>query len=254
MIHGALFAFAALASAFAVAGCATQVTTELPVIDADRFHVQPEAAPPTTLAEAQNDDLFEVSGIWRRSLEPFERPEAVLVAAKPDVDKQPPKPAPQTALDRLLFRSQPQAPPRPQVVAPKSRRARPVRPEGQRATKSAAHLARDHYLDYPTRVVGQRITFYCPADVAREIRIKADDVRQTHPLRRLARGNARVTCRELTLEADRITIRIREEPDADLQISARGNATLVSTVRGQEQREEGVRSLLVTNDNLVPLR
>ena len=221
---------------------------------ADRYRILVEENAPRT-PEEQARDTFEVSGVWRRSLEPFERQDVVLTGASA---KAAPSPAPAatrepTPVERLIARSTPKPPPRPKIAAPKPR-ARTRRPEGKAAKKSAAKLARDHYLDYPTRVVAQRITFYCPADCAREVRLKADDVRQTSATRKLARGNARLICRELTLEADRITFRIREEPDADLQVSARGNATIVSAVRGQEHREEGLRSLLITNDRLVPLR
>lgn len=249
---------ACIVSAMVGAGCATQVTHELPIVDASKVKVFVEQGAPTTGQDAA-EDTFEVSGAWRRSLEPFERQEVVLAAARPAGAAGGTAPAtsaarPPTAVERLAARSTPTPPPRPQMKAPKARSKRPLRPEGKRQSKSGPRLARDHYLDYPTSVVAQRITFYCPADCANEIRLKADDVRQTHPTRRLARGNARLVCRELTLEADRLTVRIREEPDADLQVSARGAAGIVSTVRGQVQREEGLRSMLITNDRLVPLR
>ena len=242
-----------LASALVGVGCASQVTYELPIVDVNQWKIRAEENAPTTLAEAEHDS-FEVGGMWRRSLEPFERQEVVLAATtatKPD--SQPEEPSPPTAVDRLIARTAPQAPPRPRIKAPKPRSSKPRRPQGNQG-KSAEHLDRDHYLDYPTHIVAQRITFYCPVDCAHEIRLKADDVREVHPTRRMARGNARLICRELTLEADRITVRIREEPDADLQVAARGNAGIVSTVHGQTQREEGLRSMLITNDRLVPLR
>ena len=231
-------------------GCATVVTKELPVVDARKVRLVAESG--SGAGAASDDDVFEVSGVWRRSFEPFEQgARTVPVAARPEASP-PPEPKPPTAIERLIARTK--SKPLPKLRAPRPRSAKPRRPEGQRPGKSPERLAREHFLDYPTKVVAQRITFYCPANCASEVRLKADDVRQTHPTKRLARGNARLICRELTLLADRITLRIREAPDADLQIAARGDAGIVSTVRGQQQREEGLKSLLVTNDQLVPLR
>ena len=65
---------------------------------------------------------------------------------------------------------------------------------------------------------------------------------------------ARLVLRELTLEAERISIRVQPEGLLDLTIMARGNVHLVSEIRGNVNRETGIRGLLITNDRIVPLR
>ena len=50
------------------------------------------------------------------------------------------------------------------------------------------------------------------------------------------------------------TIRVHPPGNSDLQIMARGDVHLVSEVRGNVTRETGIRSLLITNDKIVPLR
>ena len=70
---------------------------------------------------------------------------------------------------------------------------------------------------------------------------------------RRVKNNPRLLCRELTLEGEKITLRIRGE-DPDVQITARGNAHFVTRQKEQVLREEGVRSLLITNEQIVPLR
>ena len=113
-------------------------------------------------------------------------------------------------------------------------------------------LARRRHLDNPTRVRAGRITFYCPRRFAADVRLTGDDVRTTRPGRRMATGNARLTCRELSLEGDRIVLLVRDDPD--VQLTARGDVSYVTERRGRVNREEGVRSLVITNDEVTPLR
>ena len=58
----------------------------------------------------------------------------------------------------------------------------------------------------------------------------------------------------LTLIAERITLRIRRDGDAELQVTARGNVELVSRVRNKATRETGLRSLILRQDQMMPLR
>ena len=75
---------------------------------------------------------------------------------------------------------------------------------------------------------------------------------ETHPGRRVAVGGARLLLRELTLEADRITLRVVE--GEDLHLTARGCVSFVSTQRDRVTREEGVEALVIRNDEVTPLR
>ncbi|MHC5012673.1 MAG: hypothetical protein ACYTG6_17295 [Planctomycetota bacterium] len=140
-------------------------------------------------------------------------------------------------------------------VVPPTRRVTPApRPLGAPPTKSPGALARERHLDHPTRIRGDRITFYCPPPYAREVRLTGDEVRETRPGRRMATGNARLLCRELTLEANRIVLRIRDDGSEDIQVTARGDVEFVTDQRGQTLSESGLRSLILTNDQVVPLR
>lgn len=145
-------------------------------------------------------------------------------------------------------------PTRPVLAVPRRRATAAPRALGSPPVKGPRALARERYLDHPTRIRADRITFYCPKAFLPEVNLTADDVREAGPGRRIARGRARLTCRELTLEATSITLRVREAEDADLQVTARCNASLVTDQRGKVLREEGARSLILTNDRIVPLR
>lgn len=146
------------------------------------------------------------------------------------------------------------APARPRLAVPKRRATPQPAALGTRPAKSLRDLARERYLDHPTRVKARRITFYCPQVFAQEVRLTADDSQQTNPTRRVASGRARLVCRELTLEADQIVLRIRTEANADVQVSARGSVDFITDQRGQILRENGVRTLILTNEKIVPLR
>ena len=114
-------------------------------------------------------------------------------------------------------------------------------------------MKRERYLDHPTRLRAERIAFYCPASLAHEIQLTGEAVVQKKPTRRVATGRARLVCRELTLEARKITVNVRGE-DPDLQITGRGNVHFVTQQKAQMLREEGIRSLLITNEQVIPLR
>lgn len=145
-------------------------------------------------------------------------------------------------------------PARPALPVPK-RRATPKPPKrGTKSTKTVQQLEREHYLDNPTTVHAHKITFYCPAAFLREVRLTADDVKETSADRRIARGGARLLCRELTLVADQITLRIRREADAELQVIARGEVDFISRVRNQSTHDEGLKSLILRQDRVIPLR
>jgi hypothetical protein len=125
---------------------------------------------------------------------------------------------------------------------------------GAKPTKPLALLARERYLDHPTRVRAAQITFRCPASYLPEIRTTASASRPESPTRRVLEGGARLTCRELTLEADVLVLHLREDGLTDVQVSARGDVSFVSDQAGRLFREQGIRSLLLTNDRMVPLR
>jgi hypothetical protein len=142
----------------------------------------------------------------------------------------------------------------PKLAIPLRRAREEARPLGQRATKSRQRLARDHFSDYPTRVVAQRITLYAPPDMAVRARLTGTRVEDLPGGRRQALGGARLILDELTLEADRVTLRTRSDGLDDLQVMARGAVQFVAEVRGNILREQGLKSLLITNDQVVPLR
>lgn len=122
------------------------------------------------------------------------------------------------------------------------------------ARQPLASRARQRFLDNPTLIRAGGITFYCPREQLPDVRLTGDRVTDPRPGRRIARGRARLTCRELTLESDRITLVVRDDGISDVQITATRGADFVSTQGGSVIREEGVRSLVITNDRMVPLR
>ena len=146
------------------------------------------------------------------------------------------------------------APRGPTLQVPERRVTAKPRALGTKPTKSPKDRARERFLDHPTRVKASRITFYCPRRFAREVRLTGDEVTQPKPGRRIAAGAARLTCRELTLEADRIVFRIEDAPDAAVQATARGDASFVTNQRGQVLRHEHVRILVLSDDQVTPLR
>ena len=79
LTHFRPLVLACLACAWMGAGCASQVTHELPVVDASQLQIQVEDRATANADDAH--DSFEIGGVWRRNLEPFERQEVVLAAA-----------------------------------------------------------------------------------------------------------------------------------------------------------------------------
>ncbi len=144
--------------------------------------------------------------------------------------------------------------PAPTLPVPVRRRTPPPPKRGKPLNKTPKQLVREHYLDNPTTVRAAQITFYCPHDFLKEVRLKAAEVKNAKSDRRVASGGARLTCRELTLVAEQIIIRVRRDADAELQIAAMGNVELVSRVRNQAVRETGLKSLILRQDQMMPLR
>jgi hypothetical protein len=212
--------FAATAAALLCAACSTQRTSSLAVV-----------ATPT--AELTIDD----TGPWREvpsSDAPDVVAEPVVPSAVPPARREEPAP-------------------RRTVTVPLRRTAAPP-PPGTPPSKSAAGLARDRYVDHPTHVRAQRITFRCPANLAGEVRGTAERVVDEPGGRRRYLGRARVLCRELTLEADELILQVRGPDESDLQVTARGDVAFVSAHRDNVVEEKGLRSLLITNDRHIPLR
>jgi hypothetical protein len=226
-----------LALALLLGGCATQREAALPVLEVGAIDLR--LADEAASAEDVPDD--EVAGHWQ----------LVAAAAPPPAEARPSVP-PRSPRSRRVAAAPP--PRRPALAVPQPRAARPARPVGVERTRSAAQLAREHFLDYPTRIRASRISFHCPAALIDGVRLEGEQVDRSRPEHQRAVGRARLTLRELTLEADRITLRTRPSGDPDLQILARGDVRFVSDVRGNVHREEGLRSLIVTNDRTLPLR
>jgi hypothetical protein len=204
-----------LAAALALAACATERARSVPIVDA-----------------AEVSLVVEDDGPWREvAAAEAPSPVAAPVAVATPVERPSPPPAPRTP-----------APVRRAAPAPRT------------AATSAADLAREHHLANPTRIRAQRITFRCPPRYAAEVSRSAASAAEESPGRSVLSGGARVLCRELTLEADRIVLEVRRDGVDDLQVIAKGDVSFVTVQRGQVLREEGVRSLLLTNDRLLPLR
>jgi hypothetical protein len=241
-----------LAGALGLGACAVDRSTELPSFEAGAISLRPEG--PARLGQdgRREDDLLVVGGPWVRREIPRVANESVHLAAA--ADEAEPADAHEAAIARLVQRGQPRAPEARRLPPPLPRAATPRREPGRAPDRSPEVLAREHVLDWPTHVVARQITFYCPASLAAEVHLTGADVHEVHPTRRLARGSARLTCRELTLEAERLTLRLLEDPGADLQVIARGGVRYAGRVRDQVFHEEGLLGLMITNDQIVPLR
>lgn len=234
----------------ALAGCHADNEVSLPTLARGEVRVRPDAGPwrPVPVHE-------EIRGPWRVAQGGFGDAAAPAAApadpfaaapqppAAPAPVALPPRPAPA-----------PTPPPAPRLAVPRRRGAREARPAGVRTARSPEQLAREHYLDYPTRIRAARVTLYLPPAYAGEVKLEGRQVERGTPARQWARGHARLVLRELTLEGDRVTLRVRSDGRDDLQIIAHGNVELVSEVRGNVMRQQGLKSLIVTNDQLVPLR
>ncbi len=222
--------------ALLASGCASQREVGLSRVTSEDVRIEVGAAA---------DDEDRLASHWKViqgtfDTEPARPVRPVRKPAPRPVRRPPPRPA--------------AVPSRPKIPAPTRRAAKPARERGKKTGKTVEQLARDHFLDFPTRVVARRITFYCPSIYASEVRLTGDSVDRSRPRSHRADGNARLILRELTLEAERLTFKVRNPDDKDLQITARGNVQFASRVRQNVHREEGLKSLLITNDQTVPLR
>jgi hypothetical protein len=170
---------------------------------------------------------------------------AVRAAAVAGVLRPPPRAAPEPA----------PAPSRPEIPVPARRtRVREPAPRGVPAGRSLEQIARERHLDNPTLIRGAKLTFYCPPAYLAEVRLTGTEVDDPSPLRRVALGRARLVCRELTLEGDRIVLKKGKPGDLDVRITARGGVDFVTEQRGQVLRHENLRILVIKNDSLKPMR
>lgn len=224
-------------------GCASQRRSGVPLLDARAVRVITDDGPWQPVPEEE-----EIGGPWRVAHGGFERP---LEPLSPQPLEIAPPVLDAPALPAIV---QPAVPTGPTLAVPRRRARKDVRPVGKKVRKNPALLARDHFIDYPTRVVARKITLHVPSDLARRVALTGEHVDQRAVGRRQALGTARLVLGELTLEGERVTLRTRTDGRNDLQIMARGEVRFVTEVRGNVMREEGLRSLLITNDQVVPLR
>ncbi len=143
--------------------------------------------------------------------------------------------------------------PGPRLAVPVARGLGEAAPQGTRPTKPAAEVARERFLDHPTEIQAEQITLYAPPEILAEGRLTGANLSEAGPGRRVAVGEARLALRELTLRAQRITLRTRSG-SPDIQITARGGVEFVSRQRDQVLREQALKGLILTNDQLTPLR
>jgi len=234
-------------------GCASKTERSMPIVGGGVVLLDTSDGPWQPVAEEE-----EIGGPWRVAHGGFERAaEPSRLAAASTSLAGAPEPVGDAEPRTVPPARPPAAAPRPRgprLAVPGRRARREVRPVGKKATKDAGTLARDHFLDYPTRIAAARITLHVPAVLAARARLTGGQVDGASGSRQRAVGGARLTLGELTLEADRITLRPRTDGRPDLQVMARGGVELVANVRGNILRESGLRSLLITNDQVVPLR
>ncbi len=141
----------------------------------------------------------------------------------------------------------------PRLPVPAARGLGEAAPQGTRPTTSRADVARERFLDHPTEIQAEQITLYAPPEILAEGRLTGANLSEASPGRRVAVGEARLALRELTLRAQRITLRTRSG-SPDIQITARGGVEFVSRQRDQVLREQALKGLILTNDQLTPLR
>jgi hypothetical protein len=148
----------------------------------------------------------------------------------------------------------PQAPAAPWIRTPlPGRRVTRETPRGTPPTKGIEALAQERFLDLPTVLRAERVTLTLPLRLAPLIRLTGESVGETRPGRRVATGRARLLLRELTVEAERITVRLSDD-SPDLHATAYGGVSFASDQRGQVFREEGARGLVLHNDQVTPIR
>jgi hypothetical protein len=221
----------------ALGGCAT--TSPSPRMLADAGNMEVEIDPHGPWTETPRG-----SGSTMLATDAFRRPAAETRAqalSTPLAASRTPPPAPPA----------PGAPPLPIPVA---RGTGEVAKKGAPPVKSIEAMARERFLDHPTEVRADALTLVLPARLLAEARLTGAEVTEPGPGRRVAAGGARLICRELTLVGERITVRTRSDGSEDVQITARGNVDFVSRRAEHVVREQGLRTLIVTNDALTPLR
>ncbi len=103
-------------------------------------------------------------------------------------------------------------------------------------------------------VVAARATVYVPAARAGEVSLTGAAVEADGAGRRTVTGNAVLRLGDLTVRAERLTLVVKKPGDADLQVSARGSVSYRSEKGDARVEETGLKSLLLTNDEYVPLR
>jgi hypothetical protein len=205
------------------AGCAVTREPVVPVIDAARVRL-----------------VVDPDGPWHESA--FHDAGTTLPA--------PPASAPAAA---PLLAALPSAPLSAPLPVPVARGRTPSAPKGAPPTKPLADVARERFLDHPTEIEADSVTLYAPPSLLAAARLTGASVTEPTPGRRQALGAARLELRELTLVAERITLRTQDS-SPDLRIAAKGSVRFVSRQRDQVLREQDLKSLLITNDQLTPLR
>jgi hypothetical protein len=238
-----------LALILTTAGCAARREVGLPVVYGSSLRVdgRPEVA--GAQPAAAEDEALAYASWWREVPDDFG---AGATPARPTIHER--LAERREAEARRAAASRPSPAPQPTLAVPLRKARREARPEGKCAGKDTAQLARDHYLDYPTHIQAERLTFACPRSYTGRVHLTGDHVDRSRPERVQVQGHARLVLGELTLEGERITWRVQPEGKLDIQILARGDVHLVSEVRGNVSRETGIRSLVITNDQVIPLR
>jgi hypothetical protein len=216
---------ASLACGLLFGGCAVKRETVVPVIDVATVSLRLDPEGPWHEASANTEAAASA--------------EALVAERRARAAVAPPRPPP--------------TPPAERLPVPVARGLSEAAPQGKAPSRPLEEVARERFLDHPTEIKAQQVTLYAPASVLAEGRLKAADVTEPTPGRRIAVGEASLALRELTLTAERITLRTREGA-LDIQITARGDVHLVSRQRDRVIREEGLKSLILTNDQITPLR
>lgn len=243
-----------LVGAILLAGCASQREIGLPVVYGARVNVDPQAPVASREGPDGEPEGPQDAGYWQPVADDFVSG-AAQVAPVPDAVAVSTPRRRLAARARAATRAVRRIPEPPTtVLVPRQRARKEARPKGEKTGKTAAQLASDHYLDYPTHIKAKKITFACPPSYNSRVRLRAQQVDRSRPERVRAEGAARLVIGELTLEAERITWRVQPEGKLDIQILAHGDVHLISHVRGNVQRETGIRGLVITNDRVVPLR
>jgi hypothetical protein len=210
------------------------------------------APEPSALASAGVGVEIDPSGPWH--LTSSETPAEVAARTAPAAASAPGEGSPAAPPAKVATVAKAPARPAPSVPVPAARGLGQTTPKGAPPVKSVEATARERFLDHPTEVRGESLTLVLPARLAAEARLTGGAVEEPAPGRRVASGGARLTCRELTLVGERITLRTREPGSEDVQITARGGVAFVSRHGEQVVREEGLKTLIVTNDRVTPLR